>query len=81
MELSGEGGPPVIGLHVGFVAEGGKVHAYSGLKGRWDTLELHDGADPQPIVGTDYVQVRTRESVSLFSARTGKWATVKFANE
>ncbi|HEX6987109.1 MAG TPA: hypothetical protein VF170_17150 [Planctomycetaceae bacterium] len=79
--LSGESGPPILGLSVAAVADGRKVHGFSAFKGEWDTLELPEDSDPQPVVGSDYAQVRTDERVAVFSGRTGKWATVKFAEQ
>jgi hypothetical protein len=57
------------------------VHAYGAVKREWDTLELPEGTEPQPVVGGDCAEVRTKTSISVFSAKTGTWATVKFAEE
>jgi len=72
---------PVVSSAAAVMTEGRRVHAFSGLKGEWDTLELPEGAEAQPSVGQDYAEVRTAKAVSIFSARTGNWATVKFAEE
>ena len=75
---------PIVGSLVAAIAEGRKVHAFSSLKGEWNTLELPEGTltgDQQPVVGIDYVQVGTPASVSIFSARTGNWSTVKFTEK
>jgi hypothetical protein len=74
-------GVPVLGGAVGFITEGRRVHAFSSLEGEWDTLQVPEKGDLQPVVGTDYAEVRTKSGLSLFSARTAKWATVKFADE
>lgn len=72
---------PIVATAVAVIADGQKVHAFSSLKGEWDTLELPEGVAPQPVVGTDYSQVRTATDVSIFSARTGNWSTVKFTEK
>ena len=81
VSLGDKSGPPILGTMVAVVADGRKVHAFSSLKGEWDTLELPEGADPQPVVGSDYAQVRTDKLVAVFSGRTGQWATIEFAKE
>jgi hypothetical protein len=72
---------PILGVSVAVVAEGPKVHAFGAVKGEWDTLELPEGTEPQPVVGGDCAEFRTKTSISVFSAKTGTWATVKFAEE
>lgn len=72
---------PIVSQMVAIIAEGNKVHGFSNLKGEWSTLELPEGTKPEPVVYIDSAQVRTATSVSIFSARTGNWATVKFAEE
>ncbi|MGC1275963.1 MAG: hypothetical protein WBC44_19835 [Planctomycetaceae bacterium] len=72
---------PVLGTMVATITEGNKVHGFSSLKGEWSTLELPEGTKPEPVVYIDSAQVRTATSVSIFSARTGNWATVKFAEK
>ncbi|MBA3313977.1 MAG: hypothetical protein M3552_16665 [Planctomycetota bacterium] len=69
---------PILGLAVAVISEGRYVHAFSSLKGEWQTLELPEGRNAVPVVGTDYAQIRTKEAVSIFSAEKGNWATVKF---
>lgn len=83
LPLDGKAGQltPILSGSAAFVADGRKVHAFGAIKGEWDTLELPEGSEPQPVVGGDYAEVRTKASVSVFSAKTGRWATVKFAGE
>lgn len=71
--------PVTVGLEVGVISEGRYVHAFSSLKGEWQTLELPEGTNADPIVGTDDAQVRTKDAISIFSAQKGNWSTVKFA--
>ena len=83
-EISLEGGDanrpprPIVGGMVAALADGQRVHAFSALNGTWDTLDVPEGARAQPVVGSDYAYVRTRSSLSIFSGRTGNWATVEF---
>jgi RNA polymerase sigma factor (sigma-70 family) len=53
---------------------GRRVYAFSGPAQRWDVLELEEGAEPTPILGTTYITVEHDKRLYVFSAKTGRWS-------
>ncbi|QDT18220.1 hypothetical protein [Alienimonas californiensis] len=70
---------PIVGSHVAAIRTADGVYAYSGLTGSGglhplDADERIDG----PAVGGNYVRVASERAFGLFSAKAGKWGSVRY---
>lgn len=67
---------PALGGHVGFVVVGNRVLAFSGVVGRWDSIEVADAKEPPvpSLDSEDRVRFQVGSKMYMFSANTGRWA-------
>jgi RNA polymerase sigma factor (sigma-70 family) len=69
---------PIVAERVAALRLGTRVYAYSPVTATWDQVDVADKADADPALDADSAQVNYDDRLHIFSAVTGKWATVNF---
>ena len=64
---------PIVGMTLAAYAADNRVFAFSAKSGKWDSVELEDGAKPVPVVGLTNVKFEHKDHLYVFNANTGKW--------
>jgi hypothetical protein len=67
---------PVLGLNLVGVPVGKRVYAYSAVTGNWDELKIPVGDGKNLAVGMESIMIVHGDIVSMFSAQSGKWASL-----
>jgi hypothetical protein len=72
---------PIASGREACVVVGSHVYAFSGVVGRWDSIEVADAKEPPvPIVDADdRIRVVSGSKIYMFSAITGRWAAADMA--
>ncbi|HEV3418099.1 MAG TPA: hypothetical protein VG056_14835 [Pirellulales bacterium] len=67
---------PNLAGSTGFVVLGKRVYAFSGIVGRWDSVEVADSKEPPvpTLDSDDRVRFDIGTKTYMFSAITGRWA-------
>ena len=74
-----ENAVPIVGSDVAAIRVAGGVYAFSGVTGTGGLHPLGDGeVTGGPVVGAQYVKVASDRGFGYFSARAGKWGSVKY---
>lgn len=64
---------PVVGQNMVVYTLGRRLYAFSSVSGRWDVIDLPEGAKPQPSVGAYAITCQHEAHLYVFSANTGEW--------
>jgi hypothetical protein len=67
---------PNVVTNTGWVVVGKRVYAFSGIVGRWDSIDVADAKDePAPMTsGDDSIGFESGTKMYMFSAITGRWS-------
>jgi hypothetical protein len=64
---------PLVADDVAVFVVDGKVHAFSGELGKWDSIS----ASQTPQLSNDMAMIVAPDSIAIFSSATGKWAVAQ----
>jgi hypothetical protein len=68
---------PLLSGNLAAYAIGHHVYAFTADSGRWDVLDLAEGAEPQPVLSHQHISVESGGRLFVFSANRGRWDEVK----
>lgn len=71
-----KGFAPIVDANEGVVVAGKRVYAFSGIVGRWDSVEVADAKEPPVpnVGGNDMIRFDIGPKIYMFSAITGRWS-------
>ena len=67
---------PIVSQNMVGLTVGKRVYAYSAVTGNWDELKILVGDGKNLAVGMEYITFIHGDFISMFSAQSGKWATL-----